>query len=104
MHLKQGLKKLWINEEGGCMYCGIEGCIALTIAIISDNIYTQEQAFAELDRRLGNRKKRYKQNPEEITSLRELGMTARDIAGILGIKPSSLYSYMSRARRKGINI
>lgn len=86
------------------MYCGVEGCIALTIAIISDNIYTQEQAFAELDRRLGDRRKRYKQNPEEIISLRELGMTVRGIAEVLGVKPDSLYSYMSRARRKGINI
>lgn len=91
-------------EEGGYMYCGIEGCIALIIAIISDNIYTQEQAFAELDRRLAGRRKRYKKNPEEITSLKELGMTEREIAGVLGIKPNSLYRYISHARKKGIKI
>lgn len=86
------------------MYCGIEGIITLTIAIINENIDTQEAAFAELDRRIGGRKTRNRFNPEEVISLRESGLSVRQIANVLGIKPETLYSQMSRARRKGINI
>lgn len=82
------------------MYCGLEGIVALTIAILSDNIDSQEAAFIELDRRLEGKKGRNRIDYDQLIYLNETGMSPEDIAKMLGVKRQTVISYICRARKK----